>query len=91
LGARSGRATVGPRRLPAKCPSCGGPIKAEEVGWTDHGSVDCSYCGSVVRAESSPRRLTVCGIMGCYPDHRMHRGRCPRLLDVNPRNDDLSS
>jgi len=36
--------------LPGKCPSCGGPIKPNEVNWVGRGSAECPYCGSVVSA-----------------------------------------
>lgn len=38
-------------RLPAKCPNCGGPIRADAVHWIDAQSVECVYCGSVVHTE----------------------------------------
>ncbi len=43
----------GPRpKLPAKCSSCGGPLKADEVHWVGPDRVECPYCGSVVTAEA---------------------------------------
>jgi tetratricopeptide (TPR) repeat protein len=36
--------------LPAKCPSCGGPIRSDEVNWIDLHSAECAYCGSIVKA-----------------------------------------
>jgi tetratricopeptide (TPR) repeat protein len=36
--------------LPAKCPSCGGPIRSDEVNWIDSYSAECAYCGSIVKA-----------------------------------------
>lgn len=38
-------------RLPAKCPSCGGPIRPDEVAWAGPASAECPYCGGVVKAE----------------------------------------
>ncbi len=38
-------------QLPAKCPSCGGPLKPDEVAWSDPHTAECPYCGSVVKAE----------------------------------------
>ncbi len=37
--------------LPAKCPSCGAPARADEVTWIDDRSAECCYCGSVIQAE----------------------------------------
>jgi thioredoxin-like negative regulator of GroEL/DNA-directed RNA polymerase subunit RPC12/RpoP len=46
-------ARPGARRgeLPGKCPQCGGPIKETEADWIGPSSVECPYCGSVVKAE----------------------------------------
>ena len=35
---------------PAKCPSCGGPIRSDEVNWIDSYSAECAYCGGIVKA-----------------------------------------
>jgi hypothetical protein len=32
--------------LPANCPQCGGPVRAQEVRWTGKQSAACAYCGS---------------------------------------------
>jgi tetratricopeptide (TPR) repeat protein len=37
--------------LPAKCPSCNAPARADEVDWVDNSSAECVYCGSVIRTE----------------------------------------
>ena len=37
--------------LPTSCPSCGGPLRADDVTWIDDHSAECPYCGSAVRAE----------------------------------------
>ena len=37
--------------LPAKCPSCNGPVRSDEVTWIDDRSAECIYCGSTIRAE----------------------------------------
>ena len=38
--------------LPTHCPSCGGPIRSDEVDWIDQFSAECPFCGSPVRADS---------------------------------------
>ena len=35
--------------LPAHCPSCGAPLRPDEVEWLDQVTVECGYCGSPVR------------------------------------------
>ncbi len=37
--------------LPTHCPSCGGPVHSNEVEWIDSRFVECSFCGSPIRAE----------------------------------------
>lgn len=37
--------------LPAQCPSCSGPVRADQVTWIDAQSAECAYCGSTIRAE----------------------------------------
>ncbi len=37
--------------LPAKCPSCAGPLLPNEVEWHNEQTAECPYCGSVVKAE----------------------------------------
>ena len=39
--------------LPSQCPSCNGPMRADEADWIDDRSAECAYCGSVVQASSS--------------------------------------
>lgn len=34
--------------LPANCPQCGGPVRAQEVRWTGKQSAACAYCGSAL-------------------------------------------
>ena len=36
-------------QLPIHCPSCGGPIRADDVEWLDAATAECPYCGSGVR------------------------------------------
>jgi hypothetical protein len=36
--------------LPPKCPSCGGPIRSDEINWIDPHSAECAYCGGIVKA-----------------------------------------
>jgi hypothetical protein len=35
--------------LPTHCPSCGAPIRPDEVEWLDNATAECGYCGSPVR------------------------------------------
>lgn len=35
--------------LPTHCPSCGAPLKPDEVDWLDEATAECVYCGSPVR------------------------------------------
>jgi hypothetical protein len=46
-------AAVGDERrgeLPAKCPTCGGPLLVDDVEWSDPSTAACPYCGSPVKA-----------------------------------------
>ncbi len=38
-------------RLPTNCSKCGAPIRADEATWVDASTVECDYCGSLIRAE----------------------------------------
>ncbi|GAB4445117.1 MAG: hypothetical protein OHK0041_02140 [Anaerolineales bacterium] len=35
--------------LPAHCPSCGAPLRPDEIEWLDEATAECGYCGSPVR------------------------------------------
>ena len=52
LGSTS--AAVGDRevrgQLPGKCPTCGGPLRPDDLEWLGSGSAECPYCGGVVTA-----------------------------------------
>jgi hypothetical protein len=37
-------------QLPAKCPSCNGPIRRDEVDWIDAQTAECPYCGNTLQA-----------------------------------------
>jgi hypothetical protein len=37
-------------RLPLKCPSCGAPLRPDEIEWFDDITADCAYCGSGIQA-----------------------------------------
>lgn len=43
-------AVVEPERradlLPAKCPTCGGPVSGDDVKWSGPRSASCPYCGA---------------------------------------------
>ncbi len=38
--------------LPTHCPSCGAPLRPDEVEWLDEVTAECGYCGSPVREEN---------------------------------------
>jgi hypothetical protein len=38
-------------RLPLKCPSCGGTLDPRDLEWVDQFTIECDYCGGLVRAE----------------------------------------
>ncbi|SRR5581483_11683785 len=38
--------------LPTHCPSCGAPVRSDEVDWMDDATAECSFCGSPVRGEN---------------------------------------
>jgi hypothetical protein len=35
--------------LPGACPACGGPVRPDEVHWFDETSLECAYCGTVIK------------------------------------------
>lgn len=39
--------------LPTRCPSCNAPVRPDQVSWIDGRSVECVFCGGVVRATDS--------------------------------------
>jgi len=40
---------IGRPTLPIHCPSCGAPLRPDEVDWLDESTAECGYCGSPVR------------------------------------------
>lgn len=38
--------------LPTHCPSCGVPLRPNEVEWLDEVTAECGYCGSPAREEN---------------------------------------
>jgi len=40
---------IGRPTLPVHCPSCGAPLRPDEVDWLDESTAECGYCGSPVR------------------------------------------
>jgi hypothetical protein len=48
-------ATTNARRLPPKCPYCGGNVNPESVDWLNESSAACEYCGSTLQAEGTGR------------------------------------
>jgi hypothetical protein len=39
-----------PAKLPAQCPSCGAPVRPNEVEWLDETTAECAYCGSIFQS-----------------------------------------
>ena len=37
--------------LPTHCPSCGAPLRPDEVEWLDEVTAECGFCGSPIREE----------------------------------------
>ena len=37
--------------LPTNCPKCGGPIHGDDANWVDANTIECDYCGVMIRAE----------------------------------------
>jgi len=37
--------------LPMHCPSCGGPLRSDEIDWVDEVTAECPFCGSPARVE----------------------------------------
>jgi hypothetical protein len=44
-----GEATAKKSVLPTHCPSCGAPLRPDEVEWLNDVTAECGYCGSPVR------------------------------------------
>ena len=44
---------AGQRRgqLPTNCPKCGAPVHSDEADWVDANTVECDFCGSLIRSE----------------------------------------
>lgn len=41
------------RTLPSRCPTCGGPLMADELSWTDPVTAECPFCGGPVKVEDT--------------------------------------
>ncbi len=37
--------------LPTNCTKCGAPIHQNDANWVDDQTIECDYCGSLIRAE----------------------------------------
>jgi hypothetical protein len=37
--------------LPTNCPKCGAAIHSDEMDWIDDNTVECEYCGTLIRIE----------------------------------------
>ena len=42
--------------LPTNCPKCGATVHGDEVEWVDNDTVECEYCGTLIRIEGRPTR-----------------------------------
>jgi hypothetical protein len=49
-GPQRGKPQVHPL-MPTNCPKCGAPIHGEDATWVDDNTIECIYCGTLVRAE----------------------------------------
>lgn len=47
-------ATTRELHLPENCPQCGGPLTAATVQWKGKQSAECPFCGSTVKATTTP-------------------------------------
>jgi hypothetical protein len=37
--------------LPTNCTKCGAPVRSDEASWVDANTIECNYCGSLIRSE----------------------------------------
>jgi hypothetical protein len=37
--------------LPTNCTKCGAPVHQESLTWVDNQTIECEYCGSLIRSE----------------------------------------
>ncbi len=37
--------------LPTDCPKCGAPVHGDDVNWVDEHTVECEYCGALIRVD----------------------------------------
>jgi hypothetical protein len=37
--------------LPTNCPTCGAPVHTEDATWVDENTIECEYCGALIRNE----------------------------------------
>jgi hypothetical protein len=38
--------------LPTSCPKCGAAVHGDDVDWVDDNTVECEYCGTLIRTEN---------------------------------------
>ncbi len=54
-GSRMAPPAVPPHRLhavlPTNCPKCGAPVHTEDATWVDENTLECEYCGALIRSE----------------------------------------
>ncbi|HEX7619922.1 MAG TPA: hypothetical protein VF359_01845 [Anaerolineales bacterium] len=39
------------RQLPTNCPKCSAPIHKNDASWMDDQTIECDFCGSLIKAE----------------------------------------
>ncbi len=39
------------KQLPMNCPKCGAPIHSSGANWVDDQTIECNFCGSLIRSE----------------------------------------
>lgn len=51
ISAQPTPATLHHGRLPTNCTKCGAPINKNDANWVDDQTVECDFCGSLIRSE----------------------------------------
>lgn len=54
VGSVPARAVTAPRslrQLPTNCPKCSAPIHKNDASWMDDQTIECDFCGSLIKSE----------------------------------------